>query len=130
MTINERIKEVRKSQGLTLEKFGEHIGLKKTSLSSIETGINGVSNQVVLSICREFNINEEWLRSGTGDMHPALTKAEAAAEVVGRVLGDASTSDFALSTFIELGKLDAKEWEVVRKFVHRLADADKDYEEK
>lgn len=66
--MNERIKELRKRLGLSGEKFGERIGLKKSSLSLIENGKNNVTNQVFLAICREFNVNEEWLRSGEGEM--------------------------------------------------------------
>lgn len=62
--MNERIKQLRKELGLTLEKFGERIGLRKSSLSQIENGVNGVTEQLIKSICREFNVREEWLRTG------------------------------------------------------------------
>lgn len=67
MTINERIKEVRKYLGLTLEKFGQPLGLKKSGLSLIENGINNVSEQLIKSICREYSVDEDWLRTGNGD---------------------------------------------------------------
>lgn len=68
MTINERIKDLRKDQlNLTLDKFGEKIGLKKSALSLIENGRSGVTDQTVLAICREFGVNETWLRTGEGD---------------------------------------------------------------
>lgn len=57
MTQGERIREVRKTLGLTLEKFGEKIGMKKNSVSQIESGKNSVTEQVVKSICREFNVD-------------------------------------------------------------------------
>ncbi len=70
MTINERVKVIRKSKevNLTLEKFGERLGLKKNTLSAIETGRNALTEQNIKAICREFNINEEWLRTGNGEM--------------------------------------------------------------
>ena len=70
MTINERIKVLRthKSIGLTLEKFGERVGVKKSALSLIESGKNNVTEQMFKAICREFGVSEEWLRNGTGDM--------------------------------------------------------------
>ena len=67
MTINERVKEVRKYLGLTLEKFGQPLGLKKSGLSLIENGINNVSEQLIKSICREYSVDENWLRTGNGD---------------------------------------------------------------
>ena len=57
MTQNERIKEVRKSLGLTLEKFGERIGLKKSAVSLIENGKNAVTDANVKAICREFGVD-------------------------------------------------------------------------
>lgn len=68
MTQGERVKEVRKSLGLTLEKFGEKIGLKKNSVSQIENGKNSLTEQVVKAICREYNVDYMWLTSGDGEM--------------------------------------------------------------
>ncbi len=68
MTQNERIKEVRKSLGLTLEKFGERIGLKKSAVSLIENGKNAVTDANVKAICREFGVDYIWLTTGGGEM--------------------------------------------------------------
>ena len=68
MTQGERIREVRKALGLTLEKFGEKIGMKKNSVSQIENGKNSVTEQVIKSICREFNVDYIWLTTGDGEM--------------------------------------------------------------
>ena len=69
MTMNNRIKELRKDLGLTLEKFGERVGVTKTTISRIEKGINSVTDQMFKSICREFNVNENWLRTGEPPMY-------------------------------------------------------------
>lgn len=66
--MNERIKELRKALGLTMEKFGKRLGAKKNSVSQWESGVNNLTDQMFKSICREFNVNEEWLRSGEGEM--------------------------------------------------------------
>lgn len=68
MTIGERIKKVRQEKSLTQQHFGERIGLKRNSLALIETGRNP-SEQTIISICREFNVNETWLRTGEGEMY-------------------------------------------------------------
>lgn len=68
MTQGERVREVRKSLRLTLEKFGDRIGLKKNSLSQIENGKNELTEGNALAICREFNVNEKWLKDGDGSM--------------------------------------------------------------
>lgn len=68
MTQGERIREVRKTLGLTLEKFGEKIGMKKNSVSQLENGKNSVTEQVVKAICREYNVDYMWLTTGNGEM--------------------------------------------------------------
>lgn len=68
MTQGERLKYLRKTLNLTLEKFGEKIGLKKNSMSAIETGRNNLTESVAKSICREFNVDYFWLTEGEGEM--------------------------------------------------------------
>lgn len=68
MTQGERVREVRKAFKLTLDKFGERIGLKKSGLSLIENGRNELTDVNAKAICREFNVSEEWLRDGVGSM--------------------------------------------------------------
>lgn len=68
MTLGERIKKVRKEKDLTQREFGRLIGIKPNSISLIESGDRNASEQVVLSICREFNVSEEWLRTEEGEM--------------------------------------------------------------
>ena len=67
LVIGERIKELRKALGMTQEKFAERIGLKRNSVALIELG-RDTSDQTIFAICREFRVNEEWLRTGAGDM--------------------------------------------------------------
>ena len=68
MTQGERVKEVRKALGLTLEKFGERLGLKKNAISQIETGKNSLTEQNTKAICREFSVDYMWLTTGEGEM--------------------------------------------------------------
>ena len=68
MTQGERIKEIRKSQGLTLEKFGEKLGVTKTAISRLEKNELSLTEQMTKSICREFNVNYIWLTTGEGEM--------------------------------------------------------------
>ena len=68
MTQGERIKEIRKSLKLTLEKFGEKIGVTKTAISRIEKGERGCTEQMTKAICREFGVDYIFLTTGEGDM--------------------------------------------------------------
>lgn len=74
MTQGERIKAVRKELGLTLEKFGEKLGAKKNTMSAIETGRNSLTDQMARSICREYNVNYDFLMYGEGEMFTDLPK--------------------------------------------------------
>lgn len=68
MTQGERVREIRKKLGLTLEKFGERLGVGKTAISNIETGNRNLTEQMTKSICREFSIDYIWLTTGEGNM--------------------------------------------------------------
>lgn len=68
MTQNERVKEIRKSLGLTPEKFGERIGVTRGSMSNIENGNRNLTEQMTKSICREFSVDYMWLTTGEGEM--------------------------------------------------------------
>jgi transcriptional regulator with XRE-family HTH domain len=70
--MNERIKEIREIFGLSLEAFGERIGISKTSVSRLEKNERNPSEQTIKSICREFNINYAWLKEGLGEMISSL----------------------------------------------------------
>ena len=88
--IGERIKELRKSLGLTLEEFGKKLGVGKSAISNIENGSRNLTDQMALSIRREFNVREEWLRDGTGDMFEpaALDELDALAKEYGLSEGE------------------------------------------
>ena len=125
--MEERIKELRKALGLTQNDFGNRLGLSPNTVTNYETGRRVPSNQVFIGICREFNVNEEWLRTGTGTMFNEMSQDEELAYIVGQALPTAP--DFVKDTFISLGKLSqeftAADWEVVRKFIDALAGKDK-----
>lgn len=72
MTQSERIKEIRKTLNLTLEKFGEKLGVKKNTVSQLENGRNSLTEQMAKAICREFNVNYDYLVNGEGDMFSNL----------------------------------------------------------
>ena len=75
MTINERIRKIRKDHSLTLEAFGSRLGMGKTAISKIENGRGGVTEQTKKSICREFNVNYDWLENDIGDPYSNLPKS-------------------------------------------------------
>lgn len=64
--MNERIRKLRKALGLSQEQLGAAIGVSNTAISKIEKGENNLTEQNIKAICREFNVNEKWLRDGIG----------------------------------------------------------------
>lgn len=72
MTHGERVKEIRKALGLTLDKFGEKLGVTKQTVSRIENGVNNLTDQMTLAICREYNVNYDYLMTGDGEMFDNL----------------------------------------------------------
>lgn len=72
MTQGERVRDIRKELGLTLEKFGEKLGVGKTAISKIEKGENSLTDQMLKAICREYNANYDYIMSGEGEMFSNL----------------------------------------------------------
>lgn len=68
MTQGERIRELRKTLKMTMEQFGEKIGVTKSTISNIENGNRNATEHMVKSICREFNVDYIWLTTGGGEM--------------------------------------------------------------
>lgn len=125
--MNERVKQLREALGLSQEALGARVGVTRGSISRLESGTNNVTPAMIISLCREFNVNEEWLRNGTGEMFNTLSQDEELAYIVGQALPQAD--DFVKNTFIALGRLSqeftAEDWQVVKKFVDALAGKDK-----
>ena len=121
MTQGERVKEVRKSLDLTLEKFGERIGLKKNSLSQIENGRNSLTDQTASSICREFNVSEEWLRNGTGKMFVDLSRKIQLARFFGEVQVDEGFKNHFVSA---ISTMTVDEWAFIERKMREIFEGD------
>ena len=85
-TIGERIKHIRKEAGLTQQRFAERIGAKQNTVAQYEIGRNTPIDPVVTAICKEFDIQEDWLRNGLEPMRAAKSREEEIAELVGSAL--------------------------------------------
>ena len=116
--LNERIKILRNHLKLSQDSFGKKLGVTGASISRLEKGERNLTTQMIKSICREFNVNENWLTTGEGDMFIELSKSEIAANIVGKLL--ANEDESIQSIFIALGQMSPKEWKVVRKIIDAL----------
>ena len=117
--MKDRIKQVRKSENLTQTLFGEKIGVKGNSVTNYETGLRTPTDAVIKSICREFNVNEKWLRTGNGDMFlPADRHMEIAR--LTRQLLDEEEDSFKNRFISMLADLSVEEWEFLEKRAKQL----------
>lgn len=123
--MNERFKEVRKTLGLTQSEFGKSLGISNTAISKIEKGENNVSESNIISICREFGVNEEWLRTGVGgedNMFIKLSAYDNAYNRFGYVMENASASKkAALTMLLELVyRTSDEEWNLIMKEIDEI----------
>lgn len=70
--MNKRLKELRKYLNLSQKAFAEKLGITDSGLSNLESGKRNLTEQMILSVCREFNVNRAWLVEGVGDMFTNL----------------------------------------------------------
>lgn len=119
MEINDRIRKLRKTLNLTQKEFGERIGLKSNSIALIEGGRN-TSDQTIFAICREFGVNEQWLRTGEGEMFLPNDRGDALAAAVNAMLAGES-SDFKRRLVKVLVDLSPREWEILEQRLIQIA---------
>lgn len=123
--MNKRIKELRTSLGLTMEKFGELLGVKRNTVSQWESGKNSITDQMQKSIIREFNVSEDWLLYGKGEMFVTHSHDEEVAMYTQDILDDEESEVAKLikNFIVTYSKLDDDSKSVLRKFAKDLLNA-------
>lgn len=114
--ICDRIKAVRKSNDLTMEQFGSRIGLTKTSVSRLESGITSVTDQTAKSICREFGVSEVWLRTGQGQMLD-----DAAESILDRLAAEYHLDDRKRAILTAFLQLSPSDQDAILRYVDSVA---------
>ena len=121
--MNERLKRLRKTLDLTQQEFADKIGIKRNSFANYETGRNTPIDAIIVSICREFNVNEEWLRFGTGDMFMPTNRNAEIARFTKQLLNE--ESDSFKNRFVSvLANLTVEEWEFLERKAKELCGID------
>lgn len=118
-SIGSRVKAVRKALNLTTTKFGERIGIKNPSVSMIETGKSNPSDRTILSICREFNVNENWLRTGEGEMFTTKSRQQEIEKFLSDV---ANGSDFKRRLVLLLAQMTEDEWALMERMLRKISE--------
>lgn len=126
--IGERIRQLRKDTlNLTLVEASARLGISNQSISAIETGKNNPSDQTIRSICREFGVNEIWLRTGAGEMFRPEEESEELARNLKRLMNGRPDSLARRAVRVLLRyEPDGPEWQVLEKiYTDVLAEAEK-----
>ena len=90
--MSERLKILRKELGMTQQEFADKLGIARGNIGAYEVGKNALSDAVISLICREFNVNKNWLRTGTGEMFTHQTDDEQLTSFIVKILANKSTS--------------------------------------
>ncbi|MGI5956236.1 MAG: helix-turn-helix domain-containing protein [Coprococcus sp.] len=117
--MHERLRKLRKTLDLTQQEFAEKLGIKRSTMATYESGRNEPIDAVISLICREFNVNEEWLREGKGEMFIQLSRNEEIAEFVGQLMSDEDDS-FKKRLISGLAALDENGWKVLEDFLDSI----------
>ena len=117
--MNERIVLLRKRLGKNQEEFAEILNLSRSFINLCENGKRNFSDRTIADICEKFNVNEEWIRTGTGEMFREVTANEQIAAFVGDLFKEEQDS-FKQRLVGLLASLDEAEWKMLEKFVDKL----------
>lgn len=118
--MNNRIKQLREYLGKNQEKFGEELGLSRNYISLVENGQRKLSEQSFKVLCSLYDVNEDWLRNGTGEMFIEKSKDEQISEMLGEIQKSGEDS-FKHRLVSALSELDENGWETLEKLIDSIA---------
>ena len=130
--MKDRIRKIRRNLDLTQQEFADKLGIKRNTIANYESGRNEPIDAVVSLICREFNVSEEWLRTGAGEMFNKLDTTDIAFSHFGFIMGNATAQKKAvLSALVEMVYcVPDDKWDYIfNQFESCLKEANKGSEE-
>lgn len=121
--MRERIKLLRKHFDLTQQEFADRLKIKRTAIANYEKGRNDPIDAVVSLICKEFNVNEQWLRTGEGEMFNKMSRDEEVAKFFGEMLMPAGDEDSFKRRFISaVARLNPEQWKMLEEVATALTE--------
>ena len=117
--MKDRIKALRKALSLNQTDFGSKIGVKQSAVAAYESGSRTPLDSVIVSICREFGVNERWLRTGDGEMLMHLSREEEIMRFAATVVRDPS-SEFQRRFVSVLARLTPEQWQLMEEMARKL----------
>lgn len=119
MTIGERVKELRKQVNLTQQAFADRLNLKRNTVGSYEVNVVEPSDRTISDICREFNVNETWLRTGEGEMFNQITRSEKITSFLTEIT-EGEGDDFKRRFVEMLAELEPEDWKLLERMAEKL----------
>ena len=114
--MNKRIKKIRQNAGMTQREFADRIGVSRNTIAAYETDARVPIDAIIVSICREFNVNEDWLRTGLGNMYAEANPDIQLSKALGSLLREEAGS-FKKQLILSLLELNQKEWDTLEKLI-------------
>lgn len=116
--MNENLKELRVKLGLSQKEFAEKLLVSDATISRLEKGERKLTDRFIFQICEVFNVNEDWLRNGNGEMFKNIDDVELAA-MMGKTFS--SNDEFLKKVFLTFAELTDDEREVIQKVIDKLS---------
>ena len=117
-SLSKRLVKIRETLKISQDELGTKIGISRFSVSNYESGKRNITERVIKDICREFDVNEEWLRTGEGEMFVELPEGTELGKYIADVIG--GEDDFIKNIIISYMKHDEKNKKIIRDFVKSL----------
>lgn len=119
--MNERIKALRKELKMSQDVFAEKLGLTKNYISLVENGNRNLSEQSIKVLCSILNVNEDWLRTGNGEMFKSRTREQEIGAFVNEVM-ELNDDSFEKKLVSALARLEPKDWECLEAISKKMLD--------
>ena len=120
--MKERLKTLRKALNLSQQEFADKLGVKRGTISNYEIGRNEPIDAVISLICLTFNVNENWLKTGSGEMFFSQTSSEEIAELAVKLF-KSDPNSFSYKLIMAISKLNEKETEVLEKLFRAISES-------
>lgn len=118
--MKDRIKALRKELGLTQQAIADAAGIKRNTVAQYEMGRNEPTNAVITLICKKYNVNETWLRTGEGEMFVQRTRSQEITDFMADLVQ--TDNEFKRRFVSALARLDEKDWEMIEKMAEMLSE--------
>lgn len=119
--MNERIKAIRKEKGITQQKMAQDLNIGQSMIANIENGARDPSDRTIADICRVYDVNEIWLRTGVGEMFQPRTREEEITDFLADVLRDQPES-LRKRLVLSLSRLTPEQWDLLDQLLDQIME--------